>query len=83
MIRPKNETEDLMLSIAKNCEALCKQTHTKPEETLEFKLDNSRQTFHFNPAVEVKEDWMVGLTDLEVYKSIFNTTEENNKIQLF
>ena len=33
MIRPKNETEDLLLSIAKNRETLIHQTHTKPEET--------------------------------------------------
>ena len=39
MIRPKNETEDLLLSITKNCETLIKQTHTKPEETLEFKMN--------------------------------------------
>ena len=32
----KNETEDLSLSITKNCETLFKQTHRKPEETLEF-----------------------------------------------
>ena len=30
MIRPKNETENLLLSITKNCETLIKQTHRKP-----------------------------------------------------
>ena len=29
MIRPKNETEDLLLSITKNCEKLIEQTHRK------------------------------------------------------
>ena len=42
-----------------------------------------RETFHFKPPVEVKEDWMIGLTDLEVYNSIFNITEENKKLQLY
>ena len=42
-----------------------------------------RETFHFNPPVEVKEDWMIGLTDLDVYNSIFNITEENNKIEIY
>ena len=37
MIRPKNETEDLLLSITKNCETIIKQTHRKPEETLDLK----------------------------------------------
>ena len=29
MIRPKNQTEDLLLSITKNCETLIEQTHKK------------------------------------------------------
>ena len=41
------------------------------------------ETFHFNPPVEVKEYWIIGLTDLEVYKSIFNITEENKKFELY
>ena len=83
MIKPKNETEDLLLSIAKNCETLIKQTHRKAEETLEFKMVKPRETFHFKPPIQVKDDWMLGLTDLEVYNSIFNITEENNKFQLY
>ena len=83
MIRPKNETEDLWLSITKNCETLIEQTHTKPQETLEFKMIKSRKTYHFNPPIQTKEDWMLGLIDLEVYNSIFNITEENNKFELF
>ena len=34
-IRPKNETEELLLSFVKDCESLRKQTHGKPVETLE------------------------------------------------
>ena len=83
MIRPKNETEDLLLSITKNCETLIKQTHRKPEETLEFKMTKSRETFHFIPPIQVKEDWMIGLVDLEVYNSIFNITEKNIKFELY
>ena len=83
MIQPKNETEDLLLSITKNCETLIDQTHTKPQETLEFKMIKPRETFHFKPPIQVKGDWMIGLTDLEVYNSIFNITEENNKFKLY
>ena len=67
MIRPKNQTEDLLLFITKNCETLIEQTHTKPQETLEFKMTKPRKTFHFNPPIQVKGDWMVGLVDLELY----------------
>ena len=38
MTRPKNETEDLLLSITKKCETLIEQTHKKAEETLEIKM---------------------------------------------
>ena len=83
MIRPKNETEDLLLSITKNCETLIEQTHTKPQETLEFKMVKPRETFHFKPPIQIKGDWMLGLTDLEVYNSIFNITEKNNKFEIY
>ena len=83
MIQPKNETENLLLSITKNCEKLVEQTHRKPEETLEFKMLKPRETFHFNPLIQVKGDWMIGLIDLEIYNSIFNITKENNKFELY
>ena len=83
MIQPKNETEDLLLSITENCEMLIEQTHTKPQETLEIKMIKPRETFHFKPPIQIKGDWMIGLTDLEVYNSIFNITEENNKFEIY
>ena len=83
MIQPKNKTEDLLLSITKNCEMLIKETHRKPEETLEFKMAKPRERFHFTPPMEIKEVWMLGLVDLEVYNSIFNITEENNKFEIY
>ena len=83
MIQPKNETENLLLSITKNCEKLVEQTHRKPEETLEFKMTKPREIFHFYPPLHTKGDWMLGLIDLEVYNSNFNITEENNKFELY
>ena len=38
LIRPKSQTEDLLISITENCETIFKQTRTKLPETLEFKL---------------------------------------------
>ena len=49
MIKPKNKTEDLLLSIAKKCETLIEQTHRKPEETLEFKNDQTKKNIPFQP----------------------------------
>ena len=42
-----------------------------------------RGTFHFKPPIQIKGDWMIGLTYLEAYNSIFNITEENNKFELY
>ena len=41
-----------------------------------------RETFHFNPPIQINGDWMIGLTDLQVYNSIFNMTE-NNKFEIY
>ena len=82
MIRPKNETKDLLLSITKNCEKLIEQTQRKAEEALEFKMIQSKQTFHFKPPIPIEGSWMKSLRDLEVYNSIFKITEQNNKLQL-
>ena len=79
MIRPKNQTEDLSLPITKNCETLIEQIHTKPQETLEFKMIKPRQAFHFSPPIQTRGDWMFGLTDLEVYNSFFNITEQKKE----
>ena len=42
-----------------------------------------KEIFRFNPPIHIKGDWMLGLTDLEVYNSIFNITKENNKFELY
>ena len=83
MVRPKNDTEDLLLSITKNCETLIKQTLKKAKETLEFKMIKPRAIFHFKPPIQMQGDWMIGLTNLEVYTSIFNITEKNNKFEIY
>ena len=83
MIRPKNETEDLLLSINNNCETLIEQTHWKPEETLELKMIKPKEKFQFTPPVQIKGDWKIGLTSLEVNNSIFNITDRNNKFELY
>ena len=64
-------------------EPLIKQTHSKAEETLEFKLTNSRETFPFNPLLSIEGSWMIGLTSLEIYTSTFNITEGNNNFKLY
>ena len=51
MVKPKNETEDLLLSVTKICETIIRQTHTETQETLEFILTKPREKFPFNPPI--------------------------------
>ena len=83
MITPKNKTEDSLLSINKNCETLIQQTHTKPQETIEFKTIKPKETFRFSPPFQIKGDWMIGLTSLEIYNSIYINPERNNKFEIY
>ena len=85
MIQSKKKTQDLLLSFIKSCETLIEQTHTKPQETSEFKLTKSRQSFSFKPSNNLGLDSkvMIGLTILEVINSIFNVTEEKNKFDFY
>ena len=83
LIRPRNRTEDLLLSITKNCETLIEQTHKKLDEILEVRFTRPRETFPFNPPILFDGTWMIGLTSLEVHNSVFNITEENNKFKLY
>ena len=75
--------QDLLLSITKNCQTLIEQTQRKAEETLEFKVNKSREAFHFNPPISVEGSWMIGLTSLEVYNSIFNLNTTNSEFELY
>ena len=65
-VRLKNETEDLSLSITKNCKRFIKQTQRKPQETLEFELTKPKETFSIKPSISIEGSWMIGLTSLVV-----------------
>ena len=43
VIRPENETEGLLLSLVKNCEMFSKQSHGKPQKTLEYRLTQPKE----------------------------------------
>ena len=73
----KNE---LLLLIKKHTDTLIEQTKTKPQKTLEFKMIRSKQTFSFNPPLNLVEEgkWLLGVTLIECTNSVFNLTNENN-----
>ena len=85
MIRPKNQTEYLILSVIENSETLIQQTHTKPQETLEFKITKPEEIFSLEPYIVLGLEFkkMIRLRSLEVEIAISNITEENNKFELY
>ena len=76
-----DKTESLLLSIAKPNQEIVENTHSKPQETLEFKTTKQKESFSFDIPLELPEQWMTGVTSLEVYNTVYNNTEKNNKIE--
>ena len=72
-----------LLSVAKNCKTLIAQAYRIPEEILEFKLNQPRETSNINPPKLVEGSWMVGLIGEKLYNSLFKITEKNIKIELY
>ena len=75
---------ELLLLIKKHTDTLIEQTETKPQETLEFKMTKQRQTFSFNPPINLIEEgkWLLAVSSLECTNSIFNITNENNSFSI-
>ena len=75
---------ELLLSIKKHTDTLIKNTLTKPQETLEFKMNKQRQIFSFNPPINfIEEDkWLLGVSSLECTNSVFKITNENNSFSI-
>ena len=75
---------ELLLLFKKHTDTLIEQTKTKPQETLEFKLNKQMQTFSFNPPINLLEDgkWLLAVSSLECTNSVFNTTNENNSFSI-
>ena len=63
---------------------LIEQTKTKPQETLEFKMNKQMQSFSFNPPINLVEKgkWLLGVTSFECANSVFNITDENNSFAI-
>ena len=60
------------------------QTKTKPQETLEFKMNKQMQTFSFNTPINLVEEgkWLLAVSSFECTNSIFNITNENNSFSI-
>ena len=75
---------ELLLLIKKHTDTLIQQTKTKPQETLEFKMNKQMQTFSFNPPINLVEEgkWLIAVSSLECTNSVFNITDDNNSFSI-
>ena len=55
-----------------------------PKETLEFKMNKQKQTFSYNPPINVLEEgkWLLGVSFFECTNSVFNITNESNSFSI-
>ena len=72
--------DELLLLIKKHTDTLIEQTKTRPQETLEFKMNKQKQTFSFNPPINLLEEdkWLLAVSSFECINSVFIITDENN-----
>ena len=75
---------ELLLLIKKHTDTLIEQTETKPQETLEFKINRQMQTFSFNPPINLVEEgkWLLAVSSFECTNSVFNITNQNNSFSI-
>ena len=75
---------ELLLLIKKHTDTLIEQTKTKPQETLEFKMNKQMQTFSFSPSINLIEEgkWLLALSSFECTISVFKITDENNSFSI-
>ena len=75
---------ELLLLIKKHTDTLIEQTKTKPQETLEFKMNKQMQMFSFNPPINLVEEgrWLIAVSSLECTNSVFNITDDNNSFSI-
>ena len=75
---------ELLLLIKKHTDTLIEQTRTKPQETLEFKMNKQMQTFSFSPPINSIEEgkWLLAVSSFECTNSVFNITDDNNSFSI-
>ena len=75
---------ELLLLIKKHTDTLIEQTKTKPQGTLEFKMNKQKQTFSINAPINLVEEdkWLLAVSSFECTNSVFNITDDNNSFSI-
>ena len=68
----------------KHSDILIEQTKTKPQGTLEFKMNKQMETFSFSPPINLIEEgkWLLAVTSFEATNSVFTIANENNSFSI-
>ena len=78
-----DQKELLLLHILKSNLEIVENTLSKKQETLEFKMNTPTKDFQFDEPLFLSGDWMMGVTNLEVYNTVYNINETNNKFEIY
>ena len=73
-----DKKESLSLSVANSNLHIVENTLSKPQETLEFEMTKRKKSFSFDVPLELPEQWMLGVTSLEVYNTVYNITSKTH-----
>ena len=70
----------MLLVKKKHTDTLIEQTKTKPQKSLEFKMNKQTQSFSFNRSINLVEEgkWLLEVSSSDCTNSVFNITNENN-----
>ena len=63
---------------------MIEHTKTKPQKTLEFKMNKQIQTLSFNALINLVEEgkWLPAVSSFECTISVFNISNENNSFSI-
>ena len=79
-----NEYWIVTFNSKKYTDTCIQQTETKPQETLDIKVNKQMEYFSFSPPINLVEEGkrLLAVTSFEVTNSVFNITNENNSFSL-
>ena len=75
---------ELFFSIKKLKDTSFEQTRAQPQETIQSELKKQRQTFSFDPPINLSEEsqWKLARTLFEETKSVLNFNNENKSFSV-
>ena len=77
-----DQKELLLLHILKSNLEIVENTHSKRQETLEFKMYTPTKDFQFDEPLILSGNYMMGVTNLEVYNTVYNIDQHNNSFTI-